>query len=223
MNLFDIIGPVMVGPSSSHTAGAVRIGNIARKLLGEEVQKAEIFFHGSFELTGKGHGTDKALLAGLMGLAVDDSRIPNSFEVASERGLVYEIKGIDLGDAHPNSVKMKLLGVNGKEQEVVACSIGGGQIQIREINGLSVRFSGDYPTLIIRNQDIPGQVQQVTAFLAKENVNIGTMQLYRSSRGGDAVMVIECDKEVPDTLIPHLEELGGIVRVTYLSLEEEHV
>jgi L-serine dehydratase len=223
MNLFDIIGPVMVGPSSSHTAGAVRIGNIARKLLGEEVQKAEIYFHGSFELTGKGHGTDKALLAGLMGLAVDDSRIPNSFDVALERGLSYEIKGIDLGDAHPNSVKMKLTGVNGKEQEVVACSVGGGQIQIREINGLSVRFSGDYPTLIIRNQDIPGQVQQVTAFLASANVNIGTMQLYRSARGADAVMVIECDKEVPNSLIPQLEELGGIVRVTYLSLKEDSI
>jgi L-serine dehydratase len=223
MNLFDIIGPVMVGPSSSHTAGAVRIGNIARKLLGEEVKKAEIYFHGSFEMTGKGHGTDKALLAGLMGLAVDDSKIPNSFDVALERGLSYEIKGIDLGDAHPNSVKMKLVGVNGKEQEVVACSVGGGQIQIREINGLSLRFSGDYPTLIIRNQDIPGQVQQVTAFLAKENVNIGTMQLYRSARGADAVMVIECDKEVPNSLIPHLEELGGIVRVTYLSLKEDNV
>jgi L-serine dehydratase len=221
MNLFDIIGPVMVGPSSSHTAGAVRIGNIARKLLGEEVQKAEIYFHGSFELTGKGHCTDKARLAGLMGLAVDDSRIPYSFDVASERGLVYEIKGIDLGDAHPNSVKMNLVGENGKEIEVIACSIGGGQIQIREINGLSVRFSGDYPTLIIRNQDIPGQVQQVTSFLANENVNIGTMQLYRSARGADAVMVIECDKEVPSTLIPHLEELGGIVRVTYLSLKDK--
>lgn len=221
MNLFDIIGPVMVGPSSSHTAGAVRIGNIARKLLGEEVQKAVIYFHGSFELTGKGHGTDKALLAGLMGLAVDDSRIPYSFDVASERGLQYEFKGIDLGDAHPNSVKMNLTGVNGKEQEVVACSIGGGQIQIREIDGLSVRFSGDYPTLIIRNQDIPGQVQQVTTFLAKENVNIGTMQLYRSARGADAVMVIECDKEVPDSLIPQLEELGGIVKATYLSLNED--
>lgn len=221
MNLFDIIGPVMVGPSSSHTAGAVRIGNIARKLLGEEVQKAEIYFHGSFELTGKGHGTDKALLAGLMGLTVDDSRIPHSFDVALERGLQYEFKGIDLGDAHPNSVKMYLTGVNGKKQEVVACSIGGGQIQIREINGLAVRFSGDYPTLIIRNQDIPGQIQQVTTFLAKENVNIGCMQTYRSARGADAVMVIECDKEVPQQTVSHLEELGGIVRVTYLSLKED--
>ena len=220
MNLFDIIGPVMVGPSSSHTAGAVRIGNIARKLLGEEVQKAEIFFHGSFQLTGKGHGTDKALLAGLMGMAVDDSRIPYSFDVADARGLEYVIKGIDLGDAHPNSVKINLTGVNGKEREIVACSIGGGQIQIREIDGLSVRFGGDYPTLIIRNQDIPGQVQQVTTFLAKENVNIGTMQLYRSARGADAVMVIECDKEVPEGLVPQLEELGGIVKVTYLGLKD---
>ena len=105
MNLFDIIGPVMVGPSSSHTAGAVRIGNIARKLLTEEVQEAIIYFHGSFQSTGKGHGTDKALLAGLMGMPVDDSRIPYSFDVAQERGLRYEFRAIDLGDAHPNSVK----------------------------------------------------------------------------------------------------------------------
>ncbi len=221
MNLFDIIGPVMVGPSSSHTAGAVRIGNIARKLLGEDVQKATIYFHGSFQLTGKGHGTDKALLAGLMGMPVDDSRIPYSFDVATERGLQYEFKGIDLGDAHPNSVKMNLTGVNGKEQELVACSIGGGQIQIREIDGLAVSFSGEYPTLIIRNQDIPGQVQRVTSFLANAHINIGGMQLYRAARGADAVMVIECDKELPDYIIPELERQGGIVKATYLSLQED--
>lgn len=221
MNLFDIIGPVMVGPSSSHTAGAVRIGNIARKLLGEEVKQATIYFHGSFELTGKGHGTDRALLAGLMGLSVDDSCIPYSFDVAKEHGLSYEFKGIDLGDAHPNSVKMNLIGVNGKEREVIACSVGGGRIQIREIDGLAVSFSGDYPTLIIRNQDIPGQVQQVTTFLAKEDINIATMQLYRAARGTDAVMVIECDKEVPQSVITDLVELGGVVKATYLGLKED--
>ena len=220
MNVFDIIGPVMVGPSSSHTAGAVRIGNIARKLLAEEVQEAIIYFHGSFQSTGKGHGTDKALLAGLMGMAVDDSRIPYSFEVAQERGLIYEFRSIDLGDAHPNSVKLVLTGVSGKKQEVVACSIGGGQIEIREIDGLSVNFSGEYPTLIIRNQDIPGQVQQVTTFLAEENINIGTMQLYRSARGADAVMVIECDKEIPLDIVSALEGFKGIVKATYLSLKE---
>ena len=220
MNLFDIIGPVMVGPSSSHTAGAVRIGNIARKLLGEEVAKAEIFFHGSFEMTGKGHGTDKAVLAGLMGLAVDDARIPDSFAVAKERGLDYVFKGIDLGDAHPNSVRLNLVGTSGKEQEIVACSVGGGQIQVREINGLSVCFSGDNPTLIIRNQDMPGMIKQVTGSLAFDDVNIGTMQTYRPSRGEDAVMIIECDREVPDCTIEHLNRLGGVVGVTYLSLKE---
>ncbi len=219
MNLFDIIGPVMVGPSSSHTAGAVRIGNIARKLMGEEIVKAFIYFHGSFQLTGKGHGTDKALLAGLMGMPVDDSRIPNSFAEADKRGLEYEFLPIDLGDAHPNSVKLVLDGVNGRHRQIVGCSVGGGRIEITEIDGLAVSFGGDYPTLIIRNQDIPGQIQQVTTFLAEEDINIGTMQLYRSARGADAVMVIECDKEIPEDVIPALAGLRGIVRVTYLSLK----
>ena len=220
MNLFDIIGPVMVGPSSSHTAGAVRIGNIARKLLGEEIKSAEIYFHGSFQLTGKGHGTDKALLAGLMGFAVDDARIPDSFAIADEKELNYTIKGIDLGDAHPNSVRLNLVGTSGKELETVACSVCGGQIQVREINGLAVCFGGDNPTLIIRNQDMPGMIQQVTGSLAFDDVNIGTMQTYRPSRGEDAVMIIECDREVPEETLEHLNRLGGVVGVTYLSLKE---
>lgn len=219
MNLFDIIGPVMVGPSSSHTAGAVRIGNVARKLVGSDIKIAKIYFHGSFQLTGKGHGTDKALLAGLMGMPVDDPRIPRSYAEASKREMAYAFFPIDLGDAHPNSVKLILDGVNGRHREIVACSIGGGRIEITEIDGLAVSFGGDYPTLVIRNQDTPGQVQQVSTFLAEENINIGTMQLYRSARGADAVMVIECDKEVPLDVVEALEGLNGIVRVTYLSLK----
>jgi len=219
MNLFDIIGPVMVGPSSSHTAGAVRIGNIARKLVGGDIAKAKIYFHGSFQLTGKGHGTDKALLAGLMGMPVDDARIPRSYAEADIRGMAYAFFPIDLGDVHPNSVKLVLDGVNGRHREITACSIGGGRIEITDIDGLAVSFGGDYPTLVIRNQDIPGQVQQVTTFLAEENINIGSMTLYRAARGADAVMVIECDKEIPEDIIPALEGLKGIVRVTYLSLK----
>lgn len=209
----------MVGPSSSHTAGAVRIGNIARKLMAEDIAEAKIYFHGSFLLTGKGHGTDKALLAGLMGFPVDDARIPRSFEEAEERGLKYEFLPIDLGDAHPNSVKLILDGVNGRHREIVGCSVGGGRIEITEIEGLAVSFGGDYPTLVIRNQDIPGQVQQVTTFLAEEDINIGAMQLYRTARGEDAVMVIECDKEIPQDVIEALKGLRGMVRVTYLSLK----
>ena len=185
MNIMDIIGPVMVGPSSSHTAGAVKIGQISRKLLAEPVQQAEICFHGSFLATGKGHGTDRALVAGLLGLAVDDENIPNSFAIAAERNLTFSIHGIDLGDAHPNTVKMKLTGESGRMLEIVAASIVGGQIRICEIDGLTANFCGEYPTLIVHNLDQPGHVTEVTSMLAHKSVNIATMQLYRDSRGGN--------------------------------------
>ena len=141
MNSFDIIGPVMVGPSSSHTAGAVKIGNISQKLLGAPVRKADVFFHGSFLATGKGHGTDRALIAGLMGFPVDDPRIPDSFRYADESGMEYHLSGIDLGDVHPNSVKLLLSG-EGHSIEVVAASVGGGAIRVTEIDGLPANYSG---------------------------------------------------------------------------------
>ncbi len=221
MNIFDIIGPVMVGPSSSHTAGAVRIGNVSRKLMMEPVAKAEIYFHGSFLATGKGHGTDRALLAGLMGMSCDDERIPDAFEEAKKHGLHYSFDGIDLGDqAHPNSVKMFLHGVNGKELEIIGASIGGGRIEIREIDGLKTVFSGSYPTLIVENDDRPGEVANVTGMLAQEHINIATVQLDRDSRGGHAVTVIECDQEVPSSGLEWLKKQEGILKVTYLSLGE---
>lgn len=222
MNLFDIVGPIMVGPSSSHTAGAVKIGRISRKLLAEDIADAKIYFHGSFLATGQGHGTDKALIAGLLGFAVDDPRIPNSFVLAEEWGMHYTIGGIDLGEAHPNSVKMNLTGVSGRELEIIAASIGGGQIQICEMDGLTVNFSGDCPTLIVHNLDQPGHVTEVTSMLAHKSVNIATMQLYRAGRGQNAVMVIECDQEIPMESIHWLEHLEGIIKVTYLSLSEEN-
>lgn len=220
MNLLDIIGPVMVGPSSSHTAGAVKIGRVSRKLLAEKVKEAKIFFHGSFEATGKGHGTDRAVIAGLLGMRVDDPAIPDSFAVAKKEGLIFTIEGIDLGDVHPNTVKMNLIGVSGRTLEIVAASIGGGQIQICEIDGLTANFSGDYPTLIVRNIDRPGYVTEVTSRLARRQVNIATMQIYRAGRGAYAVMVIECDQEVPQESIEWLAHLEGILKVTYLSMAE---
>ena len=218
MNLMDIIGPVMVGPSSSHTAGAVRIGGVSRKLLGERVADAKVYFHGSFLATGRGHGTDKALIAGLLGMKVDDAAIPDSFAVAKEQGMTFSIGGIDLGDVHPNSVKLELTGVSGKKLTVTAASVGGGRIQICELDGIAVNFSGDYPTLIVHNIDRPGYVTEVSSMLAEKSVNIAAMQLYRESRGGNAVMVIECDQEVPQEFIAWLEQLEGILKVTYLSL-----
>lgn len=222
MNIFDIIGPIMVGPSSSHTAGAVRIGNISRKLLTEPVKHAEICLHGSFQATGKGHGTDKALVAGLLGFPVDDIRIPESFRFARESGMTFSIHGINLGDeAHPNSVKLLLTGEHGKKLEVVAASVGGGRIKICQLDGINTSFSGECPTLIVHNIDQPGYVKEVTSMLAQKSVNIATMQLYRESRDGNAVMVIECDQEIPCESLHCLEHMDGIIKVTYLSLEEE--
>ena len=147
MNILDIIGPVMVGPSSSHTAGAVRIGLVAGKLLAEPIKEAQIHLHGSFWATGSGHGTDRAIVAGLLGLAVDDARIPYSFELADEAGMKFSFDHVELVDAHPNTVKLNLTGVNGSVLEVVAASIGGGRIRVCEIDGLPANFEGDYPTL----------------------------------------------------------------------------
>ncbi|MDD7025337.1 MAG: L-serine ammonia-lyase, iron-sulfur-dependent subunit beta [Oscillospiraceae bacterium] len=221
MNIFDIVGPVMVGPSSSHTAGAVRIGYISGKLLGEPVRRARINLYGSFLATGRGHGTDRAIVAGLLGMKPDDMEIPDSFLLARERGLQFEFGEADLKDAHPNSVELILEGCVGNTLEVVAASLGGGRIKICKIDGIETNFCGDYPTLIVHNLDQPGHVTEVTSMLAHKSVNIATMQLYRDCRGGNAVMVLECDQEIPGESIGWLRHLEGILKVTYLSLEEE--
>lgn len=217
MNLFDIIGPVMVGPSSSHTAGAAKIGNVCNKLMGEEIKKAEIYLHGSFAETGKGHGTDKAIVGGLLGMSCDDIRLPESFEIAKEKGFVYTIKKSDLGDVHPNTAKIVMHGLSGNVLEVMASSIGGGRIQVCRLDGVDVNFSGECQTLIVHNQDKPGCITDVTSLLGEQHINIATMQLHRKNRGGEAVMVIECDGEVPSETILALEALEEISKVSYYS------
>ena len=209
----------MVGPSSSHTAGAVRIGYISGKLLGEPIKKAELLLYGSFLATGKGHGTQKALVAGLLGMAPDDTRIPDSFRIAEQAGIEVIFGEAHLKEAHPNSVELKLTGISGRKLEIVGESIGGSRINIAKIDGIETNFSGEYPTLVVHNLDQPGHVTEVTSMLAHKSVNIATMQLYRSSRGGDAVMVLECDQEIPEGSIRWLEHIEGIKKVTYLSLK----
>ncbi|MGN0482072.1 MAG: L-serine ammonia-lyase, iron-sulfur-dependent subunit beta [Lachnospiraceae bacterium] len=220
MNLFDILGPVMVGPSSSHTAGAVRIGYVSRQLLGEKPVKAEIFLHGSFAMTGKGHGTDRALIAGILGMQTDDIRIPDSFSVAKEENLEFSFGTVQLKDVHPNSVLIKLQGENGRELEIVASSLGGGRISIVKIDGIYTNFSGEYPTLIVHNLDQPGHIAEVTSTLAHKSVNIATLNLYRDHRGGYAVMVVETDQPVPQDAIDWIAHLEGVIKVTYLNKEE---
>lgn len=220
MNVFDIMGPIMVGPSSSHTAGAAKIGYTARKLIREEIKEAKIYLHGSFLSTGKGHGTDKALIAGLMGMKPDDERIPDSFHYARERGLTFEFNGIELRGAHPNSVKLELMGVRGSRIEVIASSIGGGSIIINQIDGVEANITTSYPTLIIKNVDQPGHVSMVTSLLSKQDINIATMKIHRDKRGGNAVMIIECDQEVPTSVIALLNEANGVKKVMYLYMDE---
>lgn len=220
-NIFDILGPVMVGPSSSHTAGAVRIGLISRKLFGRTPQKVTIILSGSFAATGAGHGTDRALLAGLMGMEPDDMRIPDSFEIAKEQGMEYTFIKKELRNAHPNTCKLLLEAEGYDNLDIQACSIGGGRIMVNQIDNIDVNFNAESNTLIVHNEDKPGHVAQVTAILNQIHINIATMQLYRDKRGGYAVMVMEVDSSIPNQAIEWLRSLEGIIKVTFLDLNKE--
>lgn len=217
MDIFDIVDPIMVGPSSSHTAGAVRIGYIGGKLLGEPVKKAQILLYGSFLATGEGHGTKKAIVAGLLGMEPDDYRISDSFNIAKEKDMKIEFGEAKLNEGHPNSALLRLEGINGNKIEVLGQSIGGSRINIAQIDGIDTNFSGECPTLIVHNMDQPGHVSEVTSMLAHKSVNIATMQLYRSAKGSNAVMVVECDQQIPKEGIEWLKHVEGILKVTYFA------
>ena len=217
MDIFDLIGPIMVGPSSSHTAGAVRIGLACRRILGEEIAEADITLSGSFAATGRGHGTDKAIVAGLLGMAPDDVRVPDSFAYAQEKGLLFSFAFGDIPLAHPNTARLVLKGVKGAEADIEAASLGGGRIEIRRLGDMSLRFSAEQPTLIIRNEDRPGNVADVSRILSEGKINIATFQVNRNSRGGEAVMVIECDTPPDETLLRRIRALPGILRAVYVS------
>ena len=186
MQLFDIIGPVMIGPSSSHTAGAARIGRITRMLLGEEVQYADIRFHGSFAKTWEGHGTDRAVIGGLLGLQVDDERLRKSRALAEQAGMRYTISAVQLRDAHPNTALLELTGKSGKKMTIEASSVGGGAIVVNKIDGIDVNFTGDFNTLIVRNQDESGSVAAITSILSQVHINVANMSVNRHRRGGEA-------------------------------------
>ena len=216
-NIFDILGPVMVGPSSSHTAGAARIGLIARQLFGRQPRKATVYLHGSFAATGKGHGTDKALIAGLLGLTPDDMRIPESFEIAKEEGMEFAIESKDIKGAHPNTAQIVMEADGIPSMKIQAHSIGGGRIKVCKLDGIDVNFSGESYTLIIRNVDEPGRIKDVSEALTEYQINIATMQVFRDKRGGSAVMVVETDQVVPQEAIDNLENKSGIIRVKFLN------
>ena len=214
MNIFDIIGPVMIGPSSSHTAGACRLGLLARGILGQRPAKAEILLHGSFAHTYKGHGTDRALIAGLMGWQPDDARIPDALRIAAEEGMDFSFLG---SMAHPNSVLFRLTDEKGNTCEVVGASIGGGQIMVTNVDGFPVELTGVLPALFVPHRDEPGVIALVSTILATKQINIASMRVFREGKGETASMIIECDQAVSPAIIAHLEQLGPVKLVRFVD------
>lgn len=204
-NLFDILGPTMVGPSSSHTAGACRLGYVTRALLGDTPDRAVIELHGSFAMTGEGHGTKRAIIGGLLGLKPNDAGLRDSLARAEEAGLAFEFRTVDLGDdMHPNTARIRA-SLGGRETTLRGCSIGGGRIRVEEIDGIPVSLSGSLPTVIVLADDVPGTIAQITGLFAERDLNLATMRVDRTGRGERALMTIEADRPIPSELVDELD------------------
>lgn len=213
MNILDIIGPIMIGPSSSHTAGAVRLAHLSKHIFQEKIVRAELYLHGSFADTYKGHGTDLALVAGLLGFHTDDERIPEAFELARQAGLSFSIHTIDLGSfSHPNSVKFVLYS-DSNRCEVTGCSLGGGRVSISQVDGFSVDFDGSSPTILTQHYDKPGIIAQVTNILANNGINVGQMKVFRQSRGGIAAMIIQIDQPISEQILGQISAISHMQKV----------
>ncbi|MBU5677726.1 L-serine ammonia-lyase, iron-sulfur-dependent subunit beta [Alkaliphilus sp. MSJ-5] len=215
-SIFDVVGPNMIGPSSSHTAGACRIGKAAYKMAGEDIKKVTFLLHGSFAKTYRGHGTDKALVGGILGFDPVDERIKYSFDLAREKGIEFIFQEADLGEVHSNTVKVIVEKNDGEIIELMGSSIGGGNIVVTEINGLEIEFTGEYDTLIISHVDKPGVIAKVTAVLALYDINIAFMRVYRYSKGQNAFMIIETDNEISPEIVSYIKKTIPEVPQAYL-------
>ncbi len=221
-SLFDIMGPIMIGPSSSHTAGAARLGKMAYKLAGGDIRRVVMYLHGSFAATYRGHGTDKALLAGLLNLNPSDERLRDSFQIAAEKGISYEFIPTDLGEnVHPNTVRFVITDSRGETFEIMGSSIGGGQVVVSEIDGMEVNFTGERPIIITAHQDTPGVLSHITTLLFERDINIGDMRVTRSREDKSAHMYIELDSLCGQDLTAAIRCIPGITRVKLLLPIEE--
>lgn len=210
VSLLDIIGPIMVGPSSSHTAGACRLGLLARCLVGGTPQKATIELHGSFARTGEGHGTDKAIVGGLMGFRPDDERLRTALDIAEHEGLEYTFEKTSLGDeAHPNTVRITLER-DERRSQMVGASLGAGRVRVTEIDGYTVDISGNLHTVVLVAGDVKGSIARIAGLLADNDLNIATLKLSRKERGGDAFMVIEVDEQPGESLRDAIRALSWV-------------
>lgn len=216
-SVFDIIGPVMIGPSSSHTAGAVRIGKIVSSIFGETPTEVEFQLYNSFAKTYRGHGTDVALVAGILGMDTDDPRIPDSLDIARERGIkVYWKINKDSKASHPNTTRI-IIKNDHKSISATGVSIGGGNIQVTELNGFAVNLNMNTPTIIIVHQDVPGMIAKVTDILSKYDINIAQMNVTRESAGEKAIMIIEIDSRQCGDSITEIEEIPHLHNVNFFN------
>lgn len=212
-SVFDILGPVMIGPSSSHTAGAERLGRVAKRIAGDNFKAVSFYLHGSFAKTYKGHGTDRALIAGILGMETYDERIKNSFDIAKEKGIDIEFIETDLGDVHPNTVKIIIHKNDGNDVSVTGSSIGGGSIMVTNINGDDMEFTGEYPVIIIKHTDKKGMISKISFALAMNGINIATLKVGREVKGEVATTVVETDTNVSKAVVEELSKIDSVISV----------
>lgn len=212
-SIFDIVGPVMIGPSSSHTAGAARIGKMAHHFSGDDILSVKFYLHGSFAKTYRGHGTDKALLAGVLGYQESDERLKQAFEIAHDRGIDYEFIETDLGEVHPNSVKIVVEVKDGSKIVLIGSSIGGGNIQIIHLNGIDLTISGDNPTIIAKHQSTKSVLLGITATLTQYDHDVLFMSFYKKNKEGEGIIVVEVADQVDNRVIESIKHLPGITDV----------
>lgn len=207
ISVFDVIGPNMVGPSSSHTAGAASVALMARKLFQKEIKEVVFTLYGSFAKTYRGHGTDRALVGGIMGFETDDLRIRDSFRIAEEKGLVYRFeKNTTEDEVHPNTVDIRMTGTDDSVMTVRGVSVGGGKIKIVKMNDVDVEFTGEYSTLVVIQNDKPGVVAHITMCLSQVNANIAFMRLFREEKGARAYTIVESDEPIPEEVLMHIRK-----------------
>ncbi|MFZ5969823.1 MAG: L-serine ammonia-lyase, iron-sulfur-dependent subunit beta [Bacillota bacterium] len=221
-SVFDILGPVMIGPSSSHTAGAARLGKVARYIAGTDFHSVTFHLHGSFAKTYKGHGTDRALVAGILGMEPHDEKLRNALQIAEDMGITIKFSEADLGYVHPNTVKIVFHKNDGQQAEIIGSSIGGGNIVITNIDGYEVAFTGEYATMFIRHYDKKGAISNVTTLLALHGINIATMKVSRTSKGLEASMIIETDGILKPDDVEKISALENIISVRAINpIKEE--
>lgn len=219
LSIFDVIGPNMIGPSSSHTAGAVSMALVARKMFPEQICKVKFVLYGSFAKTYRGHGTDRALLGGILGFSTDDARIRDAFTIAQEQGVEFEYvpDEVTITD-HPNTTDIYMTGVNGYEMLVRGESIGGGKIKIVRINDIDVEFTGEYCTLIVKQVDTPGVIAHITQCLSHQGVNIAFMRLFREDKGATAFTVVESDEIIPEEILDEIKQNPNVHELMLIQM-----